>query len=68
MPSMRIIICTLILISTFLYILADKEEVPNEHPQHHSRSNFEQKHMGAGQHDPEMDHKAILGTYLFISY
>lgn len=69
-PSIKIknIIATILLISNFLYILADKEEVLKEHPQHHgSRSNFDQKHMGEGQHDTEMDHKAILGdSYTII--
>jgi hypothetical protein len=56
-------ITTFILFSTLLILHAhsDKEEEPIDHPQRHGRETFEQKHMDGGKHDPEMDHKAILG-------
>lgn len=43
-----------------LATVGDREEVRDDH--HRDRSTFEQKHMNAGKHDLDMDHKAILGS------
>jgi len=56
-----LIFCFVFLSIFVLHSRCDKEELPREKPQHTERSTFEQKHMGGGEHDPEMDHKAILG-------